>query len=147
MIESGRKIFELFLARIPEISTRRCLEALCQQPGMKRSDLEKLLPGVGVADELLRLEELSLVVNAWTHWAPTWLGYGVFNWAQQLAWADLLGETPPEPRPLENGMNAVPGCARFRRQYASGICWCGRARKDHVDQVLRAAERLLRPGY
>lgn len=143
-MESGRHIFDSILALIPKTSTRRCLQVVCWQPGMEGAEIELLACGQSIGDELRRLEELCLVVNVWGRWVPTWLGVGVFNWAEQLVWADLLGEPAPEPRPFENGNTVAPGCDQFRYQFASGNCWCGRGRKDHADQAVKAAESLLR---
>lgn len=91
------------------------------------------------------LESLGLVSDREGFWSCTWVGDGVANWSQQLAWGSALRweEPLPEPNEDENGYMLGPPCQNYRPAlFSPGYCWCCRPLADHLSEVVKAAQRI-----
>jgi hypothetical protein len=95
-----------------------------------------------VEESLRKLADLQLVHQGGDNWHVTWEGQGVANWWQQTTWSD---DSPPEPRPGENGNVPAPApCDEYRALFSvPGYCWCGHFRTEHLSEVVRVAEKII----
>ena len=137
--------FAALLQNLPDEATRACLQAVCLGRGSSLSQLEAAAQAGPLRPHLERLVDLDLVAFQEGQWRPTWSGRGVYNWHQQLSWADAIEDSRiPEPRPEENGDQVVAGCNDYRPFYGCpGYCWCGIIRSQHVSEAPKTAAKLL----
>lgn len=124
--------------------TLACLQAVCLGHGALPV-IEAAARAGPMQPHLQRLADLGLVVLQDGQWTPTWSGRGVYNWRQQVLWAESTGEAQvPGPRTEENGDQLVTDCPEYRPIYSCpGRCWCGHFRSEHASEAPETAAKFL----